>query len=377
LLLWLGAFVAWAAVSYLGTEYPETVWQQLLAVAKVWVVALIAVNALRTRRQIRLFIVAAVVFFALYPARGAIFNYVFYRSDLWGRAIWNFIYSNPNDLAAITLLLLSLAGALVASERAGIIKYGAFASVIVLPILLLMTQSRGAILGLCTAVALLVVSQGQKVRTIVVLVMLGLIAAFVAPSGVWDRLSGLSKATSVETLSEVDAEGSAQERFAIWVISTRIIRDHPVFGVGLGAYPLSHSVYAGGDGVLRRKDTHSTYLNVLAETGIPGLIVFLGIIVVVLYPAEQVRRRCRRHLPRSAQQLLYVELGLVAFLTAGVFGSFAKLSFLYVDLALIWALSDVCRRDLERLTGSRHRLPRRVSRRLALSPRPPPIPADS
>ena len=93
------------------------------------------------------------------------------------------------------------------------------------------------------------------------------------------------------------------------------------------------------------KDTHSTYLNVAAETGIPGLVLFSTIVLLVWVPAEITRRRAKGT-PRSAH-LLALELGLLAYMLAGVFGSFAKLSFLYIQLATLWLVTDVTKRELQ------------------------------
>jgi len=98
------------------------------------------------------------------------------------------------------------------------------------------------------------------------------------------------------------------------------------------------------DAALGFRDTHSTYLNVAAETGIPGLLLFLSTIGVVAVASERTRRLARGS-PR-AQQLLALEIGLLAFMLAGVFGSFAKLSFLYMQLAIMWAVTDITKREI-------------------------------
>jgi hypothetical protein len=44
--------------------------------------------------------------------------------------------------------------------------------------------------------------------------------------------------------------------------------------------------------------------------------------------------------PREAQQLLYLELGIGCFLIAGIFGTYAHLGFLYLYLALLYAMAE-------------------------------------
>jgi probable O-glycosylation ligase (exosortase A-associated) len=338
-LLWIfGAYLAWSAVGQMRSAYPELVAERLVDYGKLWLIALVAVNALRTRAQIRFFLVFALVSFALFPARGAIINYLG-GYTVWGRALWNHIYANPNDLAALTLLQLAGASALLATDRARWIRLGALASVLVLSVLVLMTQSRGALIALVVFAGLALASQRRRPGALLLMGAVVAAAAVFAPAGVWQRASGLVHLTSTETLAEADEEGSARQRFVIWTVAASIIRDQPVTGVGLGAYPEAHERYAASEGVAwvagGKRDTHSTFLNVAAETGYPGLLLFLGMLGAVVYAAERARRAVRRVDRAAADRIWLLEAGLMAYLAAGVFGSFAHLSHLYLFLALL------------------------------------------
>jgi len=362
LLIWFGAFVGWCAIGYVVTPYPAPVWDRFVDFLKLWAVVLVAVNALRSRAQIRFFSVFFLGCFALFPLRGAFFNYFFYKNTIFGRAIWNFIYSNPNDLAALAILQLSMVTALLSIERERWAKRAAQAGIVLIPLLILMTQSRGAFIALALFVLCCVFGQWPQLRQVLdparrvrlVLTLLAVVAAvaFFAPNGVCQRVAGLKHLTTTTQLDQVDQEGSARQRFEIWRVAAKIIREHPLTGVGIGAYPSAHVVYARGDEfnptAEGARDTHSTYLNVLAETGVPGAIAFLGLIGGVLFNAERTRRRCRRRAPRLTLPLFFLEIGLIAFLTAGIFDSFSSFSFLYLHLALLWATAEVTKDEVER-----------------------------
>jgi probable O-glycosylation ligase (exosortase A-associated) len=361
LLGWLGAFIVWAATAYPLTRFPEQVQESLTLLAKVWLIALVAANALRTRGQIRFFMIFFAACFALFPLRGALVNYYFAGYAMSGRVLWNFIYGNPNDLAAFALLQLSIVLALLVTERRkSWVWAAALAGAVVLPFLILLTQSRGGIVALVVFALLLLASRRRRPLVLVSVAALAVGLALIAPAGVWTRMSGLSKATSIEELQQVDPEGSAKQRFEIWRVSLKMIGDQPLVGVGLGAYPLAHASYARDEEFDRsaqgQLDAHSTPLNVLAETGVPGLLLFVTLLLSTVWKAERIRRVCRERLPRASVQLLYLELGLAAYLVAGIFGSFALLSFLYLHLVLIWSLSELCRRD----ALAADRLPRRA-----------------
>lgn len=360
LLLWLAAFIVWGAIGAIQSEYPDVAWEQITNFGKLWLIVLIATNALRSRSQILFFMVFSLFFYALYPARGAIFNYVFYNSTVFGRAIWNHIYANPNDLAALTLLQLSIAAAVFAVPTGKWVRWGALVSLVVLPILILMTQSRGAFMAFALFVLLSLKNQRKKMRSLAFLLVAGAIIVAVAPSGVWERVGGLTQATNAEEVRATDS--SAEQRYLIWQVAEEMIQDHPLFGVGLGAYAYAHDIYSQQDAAFTlargRRDTHSTYLNVIAETGYPGFLIFLGILGSVVLRVEQTRRKLKREAPQQALQLWYLEIGLLAYLTAGIFGSFAKLSFLYLHLTLMWTLAETYRN----VPSGQQRIGRRTER---------------
>lgn len=350
LLGWFAILLAWNTIGLFVSPYGDVVQQDLLDFAKVGLILLAAANAVKTRSQIRTFIIFWLGCYALYPARGTYLNYFIARYSTFGRALWNYIYSNPNDLAALTILQLSMAAGLLVTEPKGWVRRAALIGVFVLTLLVFMTQSRGALLGLAIFGLLALIGQRHRLRAIAFAAALGGVVLVAAPSGVWTRLEGLMHARDSTNLSQVDKEGSAEQRFEIWQTAGRIIADHPVFGVGWGAYPNANAAYsplraAGGLARLGARDTHSTYLNLLAETGVPGFLLFLALIGSTIFHAERIRRRVKSRLPKAARQLYLLELGLLGFLAAGIFASYSRLSFLYLHLVLIYAVAEACRRD--------------------------------
>lgn len=345
-LVWFVAFAAWVAVASTQSAYPDWSMPALTTLIKVFLIVFAAANALQTPAQVRVFMVFFLGCFALFPLRGAMFNFFLYHSDMHGRAIWNLLYSNPNDLGAMALLQLSMAIALLATEPKGWVRWAAMAGVVALPMLILMTQSRGVFLGLLVFITIAFVGQRRRLRLFMRLALVVAILASIAPSSVWGRLQTLRSATDASTLDQVDGqEGSARQRYEIWRVAFKIINDNPLTGVGIGAYPPTHEAYAVGSTfnptAQGRRDTHSLYFNVLAETGFPGLILYLGMIFTVFLGAERARRRCKKLLPNASKQLLILEAGLLSFLVAAIFGSLPYLPHFLLHLVLIYAVATV------------------------------------
>lgn len=362
----VGVMYVWAWVSWVTTAHSAAVYDAIVVLGKLWLILLVAVNVLRTRAEIRLYMIFFLFFYALYPARGTIINYLVGYTH-FGRALWNFIYANSNDLAAISLLALSMAAAVLVVERNRLFRIGAFAAVIVLPVIILMTKSRGVFLGLAVFGLFALLPQVRRLRNVAVALLVVGGIALLAPSDVLERVGGLRYVTNTEDLGAVDEERSAEQRYAIWKVSWQIIADNPITGVGFGAYQLAHGAAAPRIDYTRlswgNRDAHSTYFDLAASIGIPGLLLFLGLVGGVLFQTQAARRRCKTLIPRSAQQLYYLQLGLVGFLIAGIFASYASISFLYLHMALMYVTAQACNDDVARLTraGSNRRRPAETS----------------
>ena len=369
----LAVFLTWVFVTSIQTEYPDWFGDRMLDLVKLWLIALVAYNALRTRGQIRLFMIFYLACFALWPVRGTLITYFVYREfDNEGRAAWIQLYSNPNDLANMALLQLSMAAALLATERTRWVRFCATAGVLLLPLVILLTQSRGVFLGLLAFISIVFTGQRRKVQLAVRLFALVVILIAVTPSSVWDRLDSLRRATSRDELAQVDgSQGSALQRYEIWRVAARIISEHPMTGVGFNAYKPAHFEYSADpafdQNIHDYWDTHSLYLNVIAETGFPGLLLYLAYFAAVLIPVDRMRRDLKPRMPDAARQLLTLEAGLLGFMLACVFGSLAYLPHLHLHLALLYALAAAYRSELG--GGGPQTAPPRLPRRMALAAR--------
>jgi O-antigen ligase len=357
LLKGLALFLLWGAVGWGLSDYPNLVYLRLNLLVKLWLIALVAANALRTRQQVRFFLVFWLGCFALYPVRGAFFNYYVYGETLFGRALWNYIFANPNDLAAYCILQLSMAVGLNAIEAKGPVRLATRIGLLLVPLLILLTKSRGAFLGF--AVFLLFALWGQKRRGralgITLLVAAAIIA--IAPRNTLDRVFALRKIEQTGDVGAADAEGSAEQRYEIWKVARRIIREDPVVGVGLGAYPMAHDLVSRqpqfDPTAWGRRDTHSTYLNLTAEVGFVGLAIFVASYLAAFASVEGTRRKLRRVRPQTSQILYAMEVGGAGFFVAAIFGSMAHVSFLVLHVVTMWSIAELMKREVAAAAAAR------------------------
>lgn len=342
------ALLGWSVLGYSTTFYPEIVREELIEFGKICLVTFAAVNLLRTPRRLRFFILFYLAVFGLFPVRGALFNYFVYGQTEAGRIFGSFIFQNPNDLAAFLLLTLSLVAGIFATEKLRWLRWSAIAGAATIPLIMVLSQSRGGFLGLITFVLMVLGQRHQRLRKLGILAVVSALVLMLAPDSAWERLGTLR--TPDAQLMEDKDEGSARQRWGIWRVANTIAVENPVFGVGLGAYPRAHNEYSVReefDPFSRGlRDAHSTYLTLMAETGYLGFAFFALLVIGTVIPAERTRRRAARYFPRRAQQLYYMEAGLLAYGVAGIFGSYGVVVFTYLHLALIYAAAAMLRRDL-------------------------------
>jgi O-antigen ligase len=69
-------------------------------------------------------------------------------------------------------------------------------------------------------------------------------------------------------------------RLAIWRVGLKLIRDHPLHGVGAGCFITAYTaaVDPSYPEDLRTRSAHNSFVEVAAELGLPGAVLFLGVL---------------------------------------------------------------------------------------------------
>ncbi|MBO6178468.1 MAG: O-antigen ligase family protein [Selenomonadaceae bacterium] len=128
---------------------------------------------------------------------------------------------------------------------------------------LIYTYARGAMLALIAVVAVYGFLKDKKL--LVICVILGVAALAVNPIM-------LERVTSVFAA----ADTSSEMRLAFWEATIAMIEDHPLLGIGWGAYFMvypEYDFYMQGEKILI-VHAHNIYLNYAAEIGVLGTLAF-------------------------------------------------------------------------------------------------------
>jgi putative inorganic carbon (hco3(-)) transporter len=215
---------------------------------------------------------------------------------------------------------------------------------------LLMSYSRGAMLGLAVALVVITALASRRgafltaVGAVVVGALLVLGLSDLLPASFADRLTIVWDYFSIFDVRDVvitPENWALVERMAHWQAAWSMYEDHQLFGVGIGNYVVAYPRYYLQIWVDPLGHAHNLYLNVLAEMGAVGLTAYLLMLVSWFAFAFVSLRRAENGLARA------LALGCIGVLIAGsVHNLFDNLYVhgLNVHLAIVLALSSLAGR---------------------------------
>ncbi len=129
----------------------------------------------------------------------------------------------------------------------------------------------------------------------VLLIGAGAIAGAVLLVGSEGLVANFSQ-IQAETVGELPA-GERFSRRDIWRATTELIKDHPLTGVGLGAFQFAYTRYDQSSGIQRVEQSHNDYLQIVADGGLIGgaiALVFVILLFVRGFSTLQTHNRQKR-----------------------------------------------------------------------------------
>jgi len=213
-------------------------------------------------------------------------------------------YGQPNPFAGYMEMVLPIALALAVAGALALVRAGAgpgaaaarFPRALVVLALsvatitgaaLPMSYSRGAWIGLAAGLVAMVLFAGRRaigvvgIAAIAALLVGSLGLVDLLPASVSDRILSITRSFGVFDARRVvpTAESwAAVERMAHWQAAWGMFLSQPLRGVGIGQYVAVYADYHIVPWANPLGHAHNYYLNVLAELGVPGLMLYLGML---------------------------------------------------------------------------------------------------
>jgi hypothetical protein len=221
--------------------------------------------------------------------------------------------------SGLTMLIVCLATAQVLFARKG--RTWPALIVPALAVALAVTFSRNAWIGAMSGVAVLFLL--KDARLLIAFPVVAVLFFAAAPMDIQQRFASIFDPQDI----------NRRDRLAMLEAGTRIVRDHPLTGVGPDMVLRTYPDYRTADAVLEMPPhLHNVPVHIAAERGLPALAVWLWFIAVVMIDAWRLFKAddVGRWLPAAALA------AVVAMLTAGLFEyNFGDSEFLMLFLFLI------------------------------------------
>jgi len=330
----LVAFLGWATMSFTWAANAGTALAGAGRLALNIAVLPIGFAAVRQRRHL-LWVFAAFVFTATFSAAYGIAS-----GGAGARDIGTI--GDPNAQATMAAAAIPLAVILIGElRRLPLARAAAVAALAILLVGVVDSASREGILGLGALMVAAVIVGGRWRGRFAAMLALGvvLVSGYVfvlAPLATRERL----------TMS------STSGRTTLWLVAWRVARANPLLGVGQGNFIDVEDRYLDRPGsfnalyvIQTPKVVHNTYLEELADLGVFGLIVYLGILASCLAAALRAARIFERlgdpRMELMARALIFSQVGVIAahFFVSGEYEKYQ-----YVLLALCPAVLSMARR---------------------------------
>ena len=325
------AFVFWISLTYPTAIYPERAYPYFVEYLKIFVMFLCATLVLRTVRDVKIiyFVVLGSTGYAAYEHNAYYFfdGYMFVYKQGYGGL--------DNNGAA---LIVAMGAPLAYFAWEGIRHRIRWLFLLMIPLFIhavMLSFSRGAMLSLCVAGLLILFRTRRKKFLLVAYALLAVFVVAAAGDEISERFF---------SISEHDADESANSRKTTWNIAVQMANERPLFGFGIRcSNAFTHQYGADMEG----RTIHSQYLQTAADSGWVGLAFYLMLLASAFVGLMGVRRFLRQH---TDPETLWVksmasglECSLVVFCFGAIFLSLEHFELPYILILLAVQLHAITR----------------------------------
>ena len=334
-------FFGWVVIGIAFSSYPPTAFGSFTSVYMKIGIMVLAISWLMTEREhfklahfLIIFSGLAVGYVTLYNKSNGIGLVEETRVTIPGTSL-----GDPNDLSLVLSFPMSYAIAFAVTKGTGKIRtLLGIAGLITFLSAIIATQSRG---GLLAIVAVLGVFGLRIIKSKLLLISIGSfgLMILVAAAGISDRKSGGA--------AEEGVDASAMGRIHAWEAAFNMGIRNPLTGVGLSLFLDNYWDYATHSRAEGQAHvTHSTWFQVLSESGFVGFFLFIYMIFTIFMSIRNSLMRMDRNRgspkydPHMTAIAVGTYAGLVGFCVSGTFLSQGFLWPVYIITAISIAIAN-------------------------------------
>jgi probable O-glycosylation ligase (exosortase A-associated) len=342
---WFGITLAHATLVPLLSMHVADGKEQLVIITKILVMTSFTILLTNSPQRLRLLMLVTAFSFGALAVKGALFGV---RTG-GGFRVWgppdSFVADN-NDFGLALNIALPLMFFMASAESSRKMRLLLRISFLASAVVVLLTYSRGALLGIATVMTVIVFKTRRKLLGGVALVLAVLAVLTFAPERWQQRMDNFFAGK---------LDQSAHQRLVSWKFAWNVAEAYPITGGGMESFTpemfarFSKEQLPGGG---LSSGPHSIYFQILGEQGFVGLGLFLSLIFACLLSLRKLRK-----LARDAPPLQWVvpaanalETSFLAFLVSGAFLGRAYFDLFYQMVACTIILKVVYRKEVKQLS---------------------------
>lgn len=343
-------FWAWTGITFLNAHFEplfadhlEDGALRMTEFSKMMVMTVLTVYLVSSKTKLKYLLIVTAFSFGILALKGTVFGILTGgQFRVWGPP--NSFVADNNDFGLALNMSVPMLFFLARDEENRKLKIIFWATFVCCSAAVLLTYSRGALLGLTAIMATLALKSRHKLVSAFLIVFAIFLVISFAPPAWMARMQAFLGGTLDE---------SAQERLTSWAFAWNLAKHYPITGAGFECFtPNLFALFSSRDPRTwlaghTSSGPHSIYFQVLAEQGFVGLAAFLGLLASCILSARRLRRRAAGS-PALAWMVSYssiVEVSIIGYMVSGAFLGRAYFDLFWQLVAILITLKILYKKE--------------------------------
>lgn len=336
-------FASWllflATTSLVATE-PARAWEYFGQTSKVLLMTLVTISLFQDEGRLRILLLVIALSIGLLGIGGGVLTVSSaFQNRLYGPP--ESAFTDNNSLGFALTIALPLLAYLRQTERNPALRAVLLVTFACTLLAIFGTYSRGSFIGTCVVLGLLAVMLRLRDQALLFATAFCFVLLALAPRQWTERIQ-----TITPTVYRSDSSGA--QRMKSWYVAYRLGLDHPWLGAGFR--PFSPAVYQRYlPGYSDYHDSHNHFLQIFAEHGFPGLLLFVTLLVSVAWSLWRIALPFGPALgdavgDRRRAYAQMVAIAMVAYVVGGAFLNLPYFDLFYQLVAVTVVLQELASR---------------------------------
>jgi O-antigen ligase len=339
IIIWVGLYLSWALITCITSSNPLVSIKFLLA--RLWFiipVLLLGSYVFREKKNISIFL----WFFATGMIITISYTLIVHAGYRFGEkeshwVMWPFFKDHTIYGAIVALVVPLLFGLFLSKKHPPLVQAVAIGFIFISLLGLYFSYTRAAWLSILAALGVLALIKFRVRFSIIATV--GIISAVILLFS-WDAIQMELERNKYEHTTEefgerlqsatnVSTDASNLERINRWTCAIDMFKERPVFGFGPGTYAFEYARFQHPENLTIIStnfgdlgNAHSEYLGPLAEMGLIGMLVMIGLVAAIFYKSITLYNRWPKEDTEMRTLLLAIILSLTTYFVHGILNNF-------------------------------------------------------